>query len=176
MKTTRTLRRLFNGLLSSARKLFASGNGPRTAPRTCRLGLESLEERAVPSAAQATYLFNREVADCQLAALYVQKASSDATSAQGYLTNGQPALQDLGAAKSCLVDAAQCVIARYQYGYESKAQAQHDLTLINQAYNEVNYDIQAVNAFFSGIGGSYNGVNLEMLPNYFGGANMLYLG
>ena len=103
------------------------------------------------------------------------QASIDATSVQGFLNNGQPALNDLGYAKADLVDAALCVQVRYHNGYETLAQAQHDLNLISQAYNEVTYDIQAVNNFYSGIGGSYNGVNLEMLPNYFGGANMLYL-
>ena len=172
--TATRVSRLFDGLLSSARKLFGSGGSARRHQKTCRLRLEPLERREVPSAAQANYLFNREVADCQVAGLLVQQASQEATSPDGFLTNGQQALQDLNTAKAYLVDAAHCVIARYQYGYETQAQAVHDLAIINQGYNTVNLDIQNVQGFYSGIGGSVNGVNVLNLPNYYTGANMLY--
>jgi hypothetical protein len=88
--------------------------------------------------------------------------------AASYYFNEQQALQLLNASKACLTQSAQCVVLEVQYGFESKAQGQSDLAIINQAYNEVNQAIQSVDYFFTGYGG-----HLNYLPNYFAGANLL---
>jgi hypothetical protein len=138
-----------------------------------QLSVERLETRDVPTSAQATLLLKREVLAFQQAFLLNAQASRDYASAQGFLSNGLGAIQELNAAKNLLGTATLLELARFKIGAVTRTVARRDLTIFSQAISTVNNNIAFVQHFYTGVGGSIGGVPLTMMPNFFAGANML---
>jgi hypothetical protein len=163
---------MFRSLLRSVRQLFASRQTSTPATRSARPRLESLEQRDVPTSlgAELQYL---KVAEFQI-------AMNDVAASYNAVNNfNQSRAQSLlVAADRRLLLSARMVALQYKYGFETRAQALHDLAIINVAVNQVSRDYQTVNTFFTTQGPlssllSWNGQYLGNMPNFFTGANMM---
>ncbi len=162
---------MFSSLLRTARQLFAS---PATTIRTSRPRLESLEQRDVPTASLGAQLQYLKVAEFQTAMNDVAASYSAATT----YFNESAAKADLVAAYKALVVSAQATLYQYKYGFETKAQAVSDLTIIVTAAEQVKQDYQTVDSYFTSQGPlgsllSWNGQYLGNMPNFYTGANMM---